>query len=296
MRSLIACAVSCARYSAQLGTAVRITRSSKDLQSVAAKFPGSSCDFKVAVVYVPGSFSNESLGSFHGVRRSWIHAQQSLTQDSWSSTEFNDVSAAKVLVATRGIFLQPQDTGLTGHLVLFPMTSWVAMIREPVCELGLLRSTTPIQLYEANMATCSPSGFRSALEAWAAKALTVSLLAFSMDSPWRGIGWRGSHVSTSLALVSGLYDPWGQQAKHWPTCAEGASWQIQELKREAITFPMHLHKWRWCLWSIGSSGVTSGWAFCLRVPYLAAQPTAWAQNALLQRSTAGAMTLSELTL
>ena len=38
-------------------------------------------------------------------------------------------SAAKVLVATRGIFLQPQDTGLTGHLVLFPMSSWVAMIR-----------------------------------------------------------------------------------------------------------------------------------------------------------------------
>ena len=48
------------------------------------------------------------------------------------------VSAAKVLVTIRCIFLQPQDTGLTGHLVLHPMSLWVAMIKVPVRELGLL--------------------------------------------------------------------------------------------------------------------------------------------------------------
>ena len=47
------------RNSAQFGTAVRVTKSNNDLQSVAANVSGSSCAFKVAVVYVSGSFQTQ---------------------------------------------------------------------------------------------------------------------------------------------------------------------------------------------------------------------------------------------
>ena len=86
----------------QLGTAVRVTRSKNDLQSVAAKVSGKSSARSVAVVKVSGKFSNACFGFFHGTLGSKIHAQHNLTQDNWSSTELSDVvSAANVLVTTR---------------------------------------------------------------------------------------------------------------------------------------------------------------------------------------------------
>lgn len=49
------------------------------------------------------------------------------------------VSAAKVLVTTLYIFLQPQDIGLTGQVTLFPISLWVAIVRVPVGELAIIR-------------------------------------------------------------------------------------------------------------------------------------------------------------
>ena len=104
-KSLIALAVSWVRNSAQLGIAVRLTRSKRDLQSVAAKVSGSCLAFRVAVAYVSGSCFNVWCGDFHLVLGLRIQAQHNRIHERWSRTELSDVvSAAKVLVTTLSFY------------------------------------------------------------------------------------------------------------------------------------------------------------------------------------------------
>ena len=138
-RSLMARAFSWVRNSEQLGVAVLVTRSYRLLQSVAAMLSGNCCAFKVAVAYVSGNVWRVELGRFQSTFGSNIQAQHKRIHDRWSRTAFKDtVSAAKVLVTTLWIFLQPQDSGDTGLDTFSRMDLCVPMIMLPVCELGLV--------------------------------------------------------------------------------------------------------------------------------------------------------------
>ena len=136
--SFMALAANWVRNSAHWGGAVLVTRSKRDLQSVAATLVVSSLDLKVVVVTAAGRCLKVSVGLRHSVFGFNIHAQHSFTQDNWSSTVWREtVSAARVLVTTRCIFLQPQTNGLTGQVTFLLMSAWVLIIIQPVWELGL---------------------------------------------------------------------------------------------------------------------------------------------------------------
>jgi hypothetical protein len=94
----MALACSCVRNSWQLGGAVRVTKSNKDLQSVTA-IEGSS--LKVAVAKVSGSLLSVVVAFFQSVLGFRIQLQKSLNHDSWSKVVLKDVvSADSVLVTT----------------------------------------------------------------------------------------------------------------------------------------------------------------------------------------------------
>ena len=64
-----------------------------------------------------------SSGLCHSVLGSCYHFQYKRSQDSWSSAEANDaVSAERVLVTTRWIFLLPRIKGDIGHSMFFEMS------------------------------------------------------------------------------------------------------------------------------------------------------------------------------
>ena len=155
--SLIERATSCVRNSAHCGGAVRVTRSKRDLQSVAATLSGRCCAWKVAVEIASGNSLRAWLGFFQGTLSSIVQAQHSFTQDNWSRTVPREtVSAAKVLVTTLWIFLHPHTKGLTGHVMFWLMFLWVLKMIQPVCELGFP--------FEAKEASENAKNLRSGIE------------------------------------------------------------------------------------------------------------------------------------
>ena len=84
--SLMDLAASCVLNSAHWGGAVLVTRSNKDLQSVAATLWGSSWDLKVVVVTADGNCFKVSLGLRYSVLGFNIQAQHNFTHESWSKT------------------------------------------------------------------------------------------------------------------------------------------------------------------------------------------------------------------
>ena len=102
----------CVLNSWQFGGAVRDTISYNDLQSVTAM-----SSFKVALAIVFGKFSSVCLVFFQWMFGLSIHAQNNLSQESWSNVEFKEVaSAERVLTTTFCIFLQTQEIGDTGQV------------------------------------------------------------------------------------------------------------------------------------------------------------------------------------
>ena len=188
--SLIALAANCVRNSEHCGGAVRVTRSYKDLQSVAATLGGRFWALYVAVVYDSGRFRKVSPGFFHCVEGSIIQAQHKRIQESWSSVDPREtVSAARVLVTTLCIFLHPQLNGLTKHISLSQMLLWVAMMIIPVCELGFP--------FEANDASENAKNRKSSLGiAW--MVIWTSWCFFASCNVW--LPWR--RVSTVALLIS----------------------------------------------------------------------------------------------
>ena len=136
-RSLIFRALSWVRNSLQAGGAVRVTKSKRLLQSVATVSSVNLWAFIVAVEKDWGNMRNAASGFCHRTFESINHAQHKRIHESWSKTELRDtVSAASVLVTTRCIFLHPHEIGLTKQVVLFPISLWVLMMTQPVCESG----------------------------------------------------------------------------------------------------------------------------------------------------------------
>lgn len=100
-KSLMALAANWVRNSEHCGGAVLVTRSYRDLQSVAATLSGNDGADMVAVEIDSGNCLRASLGLFHWTSGFNIHPQQRRVHDSWSKTEASEtVSAAKVLVTT----------------------------------------------------------------------------------------------------------------------------------------------------------------------------------------------------
>ena len=132
--SLMALACSCVRNSWQFGGAVLVTRWYNDLQSVTA-MSGSS--LLVAVAYVCGSCLRVSVVFFQLIIGLLIHAQYNLNHDNWSKVLPKEVvSAERVLVTTRWIFLQPHDIGFTAQTWFLEISAWVVMMIIPVCDSG----------------------------------------------------------------------------------------------------------------------------------------------------------------
>ena len=101
------------------------------------------------------------------------------------------VSAARVLVTTRCIFLQPHEIGLTGHLVLLPISLWVAITMEPVWELGLL--------FDANEASEKARNLRSAVAiGWILMVTSWCFLA----------SWRAWFAVMRVSIVARLMADW----------------------------------------------------------------------------------------
>lgn len=135
--SLIALAWSWVRNSEHCGGAVFVTRSNKDLQSVAEMASGRFCDFQVGDATAEGSFCKLRVGSCQAMDVSRSQAQNRRSHDNWSNDEVNAmVSAERVLVTTFWIFLQPHEIGLTGHVTFCVISLWVVRMMDPAWESG----------------------------------------------------------------------------------------------------------------------------------------------------------------
>ena len=174
------------------GGAVLVTKSNSDLQSVAATDSGRLCDLTVAVEYDSGSCFSVSVGACHLIFGSSNHAQHNLIQESWSKTDPSDtVSAARVLVTTLWIFLQPHDKGLTGHVTFLLISLWVLIMMQPVCESGVF--------FDANEASEKAKNRRSLTGiGWIVMETSLNRLA----------SWRAWLALTRVATVALLMADW----------------------------------------------------------------------------------------
>ena len=126
--------------SAQLDGAVFVTRSKRDLQSVAAMASGRDasgidCSFAISEAIAAGRFCKDSWGFFQLILLSLSQAQNRRIQDIWSRVESRAiVSADNVLVTTFYIFLLLHEMGLTGQVLLDSMSQ---------CLCGWLRWSCP---------------------------------------------------------------------------------------------------------------------------------------------------------
>ena len=129
-------ATSCTLNSEHDGGAVLVIKSKRLLQSVTAK----SVSWGTVDTEMAGSTLQRAVsGLFHSVVGSCNHFQYSRNQDSWSRAVASEaVSADKVDVTTRWIFLLPHINGEIGHSVFFEISWWVATVMLPAYELGLL--------------------------------------------------------------------------------------------------------------------------------------------------------------
>ena len=156
--SFISLAWSKVRNSPQLGGAVRLIKSYKDLQSVvimALLFCGSCFNSSNVFSGHEGTSASGSIGGmaanaggncsnvwsafFQGRFTFMIQPQYKRTQDSISTVPASDIASAEsVLTATFWIFLECQTNRFTGLVRLFPMFSWHDMIIIPWWESGSL--------------------------------------------------------------------------------------------------------------------------------------------------------------
>ena len=120
-----------------------------------------------------------AVAFFQSVLGSRIQLQNSQSQDNWSRVVLKEVvSADKVLVTTRWIFLHPQLMGFTGQTWLFPISACVVMIIVPVCYSDCF--------FEANEAAENARG-----RVWS-----------------MGMGWIRMHVSLYLFASWSILFPW----------------------------------------------------------------------------------------
>ena len=84
------------------------------------------------------NFLKVSVGFFQFIFGFLIQLQNRCNHDNWLRVVLRHVvSADKVLVTTRWIFLQPHEIGLTGQTWFLEISSWVAMIIIPVWDSGI---------------------------------------------------------------------------------------------------------------------------------------------------------------
>ena len=106
-------------------------------------------------------------GFLHSVSGLWSHDQKILSQASWSKADASEVdSAARVLVTTLCIFLQPQEIGLIGHCLFSLMSLWVPTMITPECESGFLLDENEASLNAMDLKSFVGIGLMTMATSW----------------------------------------------------------------------------------------------------------------------------------
>ena len=146
------------------GGAVLVVRSYKLLQSVIAR---SAVCLKVGAEMAGASCFSVCSGFLHSTFGSWSHDQKILSQANWSNADARDVdSAARVLVTTLCIFLQPHEIGLIGHCLFSLISLWVPTIITPECESGFLLDENDASLKAMNLKSLVGMGLMIMATSW----------------------------------------------------------------------------------------------------------------------------------
>ena len=163
----------CVLNSWQFGTAVRVVRSYRLLQSVIAK--SFSSIFAVGTV---ASGRDTVSGFCHGILGSMSHAQYTRIQVSWSSVVAKAVASAdNVLVTTRWIFFVPQDNGLTLQDLFLEISLWVAMMIIPEYDSGFVLDAKDASEKAKNLRSFTSIGLILMVTSWCFFAVWRVLLA-----------------------------------------------------------------------------------------------------------------------
>ena len=117
-------------------------------------------------------------GFCHGMAGLSNQAQYTRIHVSWSSVvDKADVSADKVLVTTRWIFLVPQDSGLITHDLFWAMSLWVAKTIIPAYDSGLALDAKDASEKAMNLRSSGAIGFILIVTSWCFFAVWRVLLA-----------------------------------------------------------------------------------------------------------------------
>ena len=128
---------------------------------------------------------------------SWSNFQHNLTHDNWSKAVANEVvSADKVLVTTRWIFLLPQDIGLIGPSWFLTILAWVRTMILPAYECDLLLDANDASENTMKRSWSSGIGLMVTVRSWC-------LLA----------SWSNRFASSNVSTVAELMADWSPERR-----------------------------------------------------------------------------------